>query len=54
MEVYKKKVEEIAQTKNELKECQAENQRMREDIEVMQREKANIKDLRSAIDYLEE
>jgi septal ring factor EnvC (AmiA/AmiB activator) len=54
LEPYKKRSEEMAQTKADLRECEAAIARLRDDNEVLQKEKANFKEVKSALEFLEE
>ncbi|TNV83814.1 hypothetical protein FGO68_gene7699 [Halteria grandinella] len=54
LEPYKKRSEEMAQIKADLRDCETQNLRLKEDVSLLQKEKANVKELKTAIEYLEE
>eukprot|EP00347_Sterkiella_histriomuscorum_P012574 403368045 len=54
IEVYKKKIGDMAQIKSDLKDMQDRNQRLVESLEILEKEKENNKNLKEYVQYLEE
>ncbi|CDW90673.1 UNKNOWN [Stylonychia lemnae] len=54
IEVYKKKIQDMAQLKSDYKDMQDRNQRLVESLEILEKEKGNNKNLKQYVQYLEE
>ena len=52
--MYKKKIEEMAMLKSDLKEQLDKNQRLSDRIEILEKEKENNKNYQEIIDFLNE
>lgn len=54
IEVYKSKIESMAQLKSDLKDLQERNQRLLDSIEILEKEKENNKGLKEYTHFLED